>query len=130
GQWFASGFLQSEPRDSDLASGYVLGATARTSGLSPCRVRSCRAHIKKAVEAATGKETQILPVYKNDRLFIGAIIKNESPVTGEDIKRWRSLLLNKVEPLVVPRLWRNVTEFPMTAQGKLDTACLLELFDE
>lgn len=86
--------------------------------------------IKKAVEAATGKETQILPVYKNDRLFIGAIIKNESPVTGEDIKHWRSLLLNKVEPLVVPRLWRNVTEFPMTAQGKLDTACLLELFDE
>jgi acyl-coenzyme A synthetase/AMP-(fatty) acid ligase len=58
------------------------------------------------------------------------ICKNESPVTGEDIKRWRSLLLNKVEPLVVPRLWRNVTEFPMTAQGKLDTACLLELFDE
>ena len=37
--------------------------------------------IKKAVEAATGKETQILPVYKNDRLFIGAIIKNESPVS-------------------------------------------------
>lgn len=86
--------------------------------------------IKIAVEAATGKETQILPVYKNDRLFIGAIIKNEIPITGEDIKRWRSLLLKNVEPLVIPRLWRNVTDFPMTAQGKLDTACLLELFDE
>ena len=25
----------------------MLGATARTSGLSPCRVRSCRAHIEQ-----------------------------------------------------------------------------------
>ncbi|WP_302987743.1 hypothetical protein, partial [uncultured Parasutterella sp.] len=52
GQWFASGFLQSEPRGSGLVSGYVLGATVCTSGLPPCRVRSCRAHKKTAPEDA------------------------------------------------------------------------------
>ncbi|WP_419019163.1 hypothetical protein, partial [Parasutterella excrementihominis] len=67
------GFLQSEPRDSDLASGYVLGATARTSGLSPCRVRSCRAHTKNGFHGiepiAQCRKTVFKITQKNVTLF-------------------------------------------------------------
>uniref|UniRef100_UPI00242E4745 hypothetical protein n=1 Tax=Parasutterella excrementihominis TaxID=487175 RepID=UPI00242E4745 len=68
----ASGFLQSEPRGSGLASGYVLGATACTSGLPPCRVRSCRAH-KKIASTQFGTVFETIASVQKEKKFNGSI---------------------------------------------------------
>lgn len=85
--------------------------------------------IKKHVESVCQRECYLVPVQRPNRILLGAVLKG-APFTLSEIGSWRKALLQKIEPLAIPRLWRHVPHFEMNAQGKVEVCTLIDLFEE
>lgn len=95
-------------------------------------VRLSLTEIERVVERTLGLVIRALPVVHGERTLIGAVVNEAlSPKwTGQlpDRRAVTQALHGTLDPLARPRLWRSVPDWPMNAQGKVETQRLLELF--
>lgn len=95
-------------------------------------VRLSLTEIERVVERTLGLVIRALPVVHGERTLIGAVVNEVlSPKwTGQlpDRRAVTQALHGTLDPLARPRLWRSVPDWPMNAQGKVETQRLLELF--
>ena len=95
-------------------------------------VRLSLTEIELVVERTLGLVIRALPVVHGERTLIGAVVNEAlSPKwTGQlpDRRAVTQALHGTLDPLARPRLWRSVPDWPMNAQGKVETQRLLELF--
>ena len=95
-------------------------------------VRLSLTEIERVVERTLGMGIRALPVVHGERTLIGAVVNEAlSPKwTGQlpDRRAVTQALHGTLDPLARPRLWRSVPDWPMNAQGKVETQRLLELF--
>ena len=95
-------------------------------------VRLSLTEIERVVERTLGLVIRALPVVHGERTLIGAVVNEAlSPKwTGQlpDCRAVTQALHGTLDPLARPRLWRSVPDWPMNAQGKVETQRLLELF--
>lgn len=95
-------------------------------------VRLSLTEIERVVERTLGLVICALPVVHGERTLIGAVVNEAlSPKwTGQlpDRRAVTQALHGTLDPLARPRLWRSVPDWPMNAQGKVETQRLLELF--
>ena len=95
-------------------------------------VRLSLTEIERVVERTLGLVIRALPVVHGERTLIGVVVNEAlSPKwTGQlpDRRAVTQALHGTLDPLARPRLWRSVPDWPMNAQGKVETQRLLELF--
>lgn len=95
-------------------------------------VRLSLTEIERVVERTLGLVIRALPVVHGERTLIAAVVNEAlSPKwTGQlpDRRAVTQALHGTLDPLARPRLWRSVPDWPMNAQGKVETQRLLELF--
>lgn len=95
-------------------------------------VRLSLTEIERVVERTLGLVIRALSVVHGERTLIGAVVNEAlSPKwTGQlpDRRAVTQALHGTLDPLARPRLWRSVPDWPMNAQGKVETQRLLELF--
>lgn len=95
-------------------------------------VRLSLTEIERVVERTLGLVIRALPVVHGERTLIGAVVNEAlSPKWTEQLPDRRAVtqaLHGTLDPLARPRLWRSVPDWPMNAQGKVETQRLLELF--
>ncbi len=85
--------------------------------------------IKQRTQEVTGLETVILMLENSHRKSAAAVVVSSKEHVDRSVRQWREKLRDSLEPLAIPRYWRSVEKIPVNAQGKMDTAALLELFD-
>ena len=95
-------------------------------------VRLSLTEVERVVERRLGLVIRALPIEQGDRTFIGAVVneKLSSQWQGAlpDRRAVTKALYGVLDPLARPRLWRSVEDWPINAQGKVETQRLLELF--
>ena len=95
-------------------------------------VRLSLTEVERVVERRLGLVIRALPIEQGDRTFIGAVVNEKlSPQWQGALPDRRAVtkaLYGVLDPLARPRLWRSVEDWPINAQGKVETQRLLELF--
>ena len=95
-------------------------------------VRLSLTEVERVVERQLGLVIRALPIEQGDRTFIGAVVNEKlSPQWQGALPDRRAVtkaLYGVLDPLARPRLWRSVEDWPINAQGKVETQRLLELF--
>ena len=95
-------------------------------------VRLSLTEVERVVERRLGLVIRALPIEQGDRTFIGAVVNEKlSPQWKGALPDRRAVtkaLYGVLDPLARPRLWRSVEDWPINAQGKVETQRLLELF--
>lgn len=95
-------------------------------------VRLSLTEVERVVERRLGLVIRALPIEQGDRTFIGAVVNEKlSPQWQGALPDRRTVtkaLYGVLDPLARPRLWRSVEDWPINAQGKVETQRLLELF--
>lgn len=91
--------------------------------------------IENIVKETCSREVKILPIEKNGRLFLGAVLlmpeqTMSSRLDGPTVLRIREKLREKIPLLSLPRFWRTVPVWPRNNQGKIQNSVLQELFNE
>lgn len=92
-------------------------------------------HIEHVIKEVCSRQVKVLPIEKNGRMFLGAILlipeqNRDSHLDGQTITALREQLRNKIPLLSLPRFWRSVPNWPRNNQGKIQISRLRELFDE
>ncbi len=95
-------------------------------------VRLSLTEVERVVERTLGLVIRALPIVQGERTFIGAVVNEKlSPQWQGALPNRRAVtkaLYGVLDPLARPRLWRSVEDWPINAQGKVETQRLLELF--
>lgn len=95
-------------------------------------VRLSLTEVERVVERRLGLVIRALPIEQGERTVIGAVVneKLSSQWQGAlpDRRAVTKALYGVLDPLARPRLWRSVEDWPINAQGKVETQRLLELF--
>lgn len=95
-------------------------------------VRLSLTEVERVVERRLGLVIRALPIEQGERTVIGAVVneKLSSQWQGSlpDRRAVTKALYGVLDPLARPRLWRSVEDWPINAQGKVETQRLLELF--
>lgn len=95
-------------------------------------VRLSLTEVERVVERRLGLVIRALPIEQGERTFIGAVVNEKlSPQWQGALPDRRAVtkaLYGVLDPLARPRLWRSVEDWPINAQGKVETQRLLELF--
>lgn len=95
-------------------------------------VRLSLTEVERVVERRLGLVIRALPIEQGERTFIGAVVNEKlSPQWQGALPERRAVtkaLYGVLDPLARPRLWRSVEDWPINAQGKVETQRLLELF--
>ena len=95
-------------------------------------VRLSLTEVERVVERRLGLVIRALPIEQGERTVIGAVVneKLSSQWQGAlpDRRAVTKALYGVLDLLARPRLWRSVEDWPINAQGKVETQRLLELF--
>ena len=95
-------------------------------------VRLSLTEVERVVERRLGLVIRALPIEQGERTVIGAVVNEKlSPQWQGALPDRRAVtkaLYGVLDPLARPRLWRSVEDWPINAQGKVETQRLLELF--
>lgn len=95
-------------------------------------VRLSLTEVERVVERRLGLVIRALPIEQGERTVIGAVVNEKLSSQWQgvlpDRRAVTKALYGVLDPLARPRLWRSVEDWPINAQGKVETQRLLELF--
>ena len=95
-------------------------------------VRLSLTEVERVVERRLGLVIRALPIEQGERTVIGAVVKEKLSSQWQgalpDRRAVTKALYGVLDLLARPRLWRSVEDWPINAQGKVETQRLLELF--
>lgn len=77
-------------------------------------------------------DAAVIPIQRNNRTYLGAVIETLPPIeklTQQQISIWRQELKKFIDPIAIPRFWRQVTKIPLNNQSKRCWSQLQELFN-
>lgn len=77
-------------------------------------------------------DVEIVAVQRNNRTYLGAVVVTSIPtekLSQQQISAWRQELKKCIDPIAIPRFWRQVTTIPLNNQSKRSWSQLQELFN-
>ena len=89
--------------------------------------------VERVIKNEMGLVIRALLISTSQRLVIGCVINEKLSENWVGTCPTRPYvmksLVNKLDPLAIPRVWRSIKDWPVNSQGKLDSGALLELFN-